>query len=195
MVALDRLRPWDRNPRSITVERFEALKKALSQAPAMMRARPTIALAGVDYAEDGTVLAGNMRLRAAQDLSEAGDEGFASEFPDGLVPTYLVNLDEAEATAWALRDNNPYGDWDDQALSELVHRYRDQGGDLDLTGFPTGDIQMILEGVAPSRAGQPFPPIDDDLEAEFVCPGCGYEWSGNPKPAVDGSPVAARDGS
>jgi hypothetical protein len=49
----------------------------------MMRARPTIALAGVDYAQDGTVIAGNMRLRAALALAEDEDDGFLAEFPDG----------------------------------------------------------------------------------------------------------------
>lgn len=195
LVHVDRLRPWEKNPRSITVERFQALKKALSSAPAMMRARPTIALAGVDYAEDGTTIAGNMRLRAAQELVAEGDEAFLAEFPGGQVPAYLVNIDEDEAREWALRDNNPYGGWDDEALHEFVHQLAESGRDLDLTGFPDGDVQLILEGVGPRNGGggNPFKAVDDDLPAEYVCPGCGYEWSGNPKPGVtDEPPVQAR---
>lgn len=193
LVDVRRLLPWAENPRSITKERFEALKRALAADPSMMRARPIIALAGVKFAKDGTVVGGNMRQRAAAELVAADDAGFLAEFPGGRVPAFLVSLTEAQARQWALRDNNPYGEWEDQALAEFVHQLADSGADLDLTGFPTGSVQLILEGVGP-RPSPAFKRLDDDLPAEFCCPGCGYEWSGNPKPGVAGEEVvAARD--
>lgn len=191
LVDVRRLLPWEENPRSITKERFEALKRALSADPSMMRARPIIALAGVDFAKDGTVVGGNMRQRAARELVEEKDESFLAEFPGGKVPAFVVQLTDAQARQWALRDNNPYGEWEDQALAEFVHQLADQGGDLDLTGFPTGSVQLILEGVGPTPSPS-FKRLDDDLPAEYCCPGC--EWSGNPKPGQSSDePVAARD--
>ena len=83
------LRPWARNPRTITAARLSALVRALAAEPEMMRARPLIAL------PDGTVIAGNQRLAAAVEL------GWET------VPTVVVDLDAARAAEWALRDNRP----------------------------------------------------------------------------------------
>jgi ParB-like chromosome segregation protein Spo0J len=188
LVPVSDLRPWDENPRSITVDRFQALKRALEADPAMLRARPVIALAGVDYADDGTVVGGNMRQRAAAELVAEKSAAFLAEYPKGRIPAFVVDLTETQARQWALRDNNPYGEWEDQALAEFVHQLADSGADLDLTGFPTGDVQLILEGLAPDGVDRSFKRLDDDLPAEYCCPGCGYEWSGNPKPG-QGDPV------
>lgn len=188
LVPVNALQPWEENPRSITVERFDALKRAMSADPSMLRARPIIALAGVKYAHDGTVVGGNMRQRAAAQLVDEKDARFLAEFPRGRVPAFIVSLSETQARQWALRDNNPYGEWEDQALAEFVHQLAESGGDLDLTGFPTGSVQMILEGVGPTDP-KPFKRLDDDLPAEYCCPGCGYEWSGNPKPGAAGDPI------
>lgn len=192
MIPVSQLAPWEENPRSITEERFDALKRALEADPSMLRARPIIALAGVTYAHDGTIVGGNMRQRAAAQLVAAGSEQFLSEFPKGRVPTFLVALTETQARQWALRDNNPYGEWEDQALAEFVHQLAESGGDVDLTGFPTGSVQMILEGIGPTEP-KPFKRLDEDLPAEYCCPGCGYEWSGNPKPGAGGDPIAKAD--
>ncbi len=60
--SIARLREWDRNPRSIAPGSLERLKRSLAAEPQMLDARPVIAL------PDGTVVAGNMRLRAAREL-------------------------------------------------------------------------------------------------------------------------------
>jgi hypothetical protein len=117
----------------------------------MLRARPIIALAGVDYAHDGTVVGGNMRLRAAAARPRRGRADSSPSSRDGRVPTFVVSLTETQARQWALRDNNPYGEWEDQALAEFVHQLRDSGGDLDLTGFPTGIGADDPRGRRPDR--------------------------------------------
>ena len=61
-VELSRLRCFDGNPRRISAERLEALKRSLVAEREMLRARPLIAL------PDGRVICGNMRLRAAREL-------------------------------------------------------------------------------------------------------------------------------
>ena len=99
--AVVSLRPHELNPRSITKGRLEALKADLVADPEMLRARPLIAL------PDGRVIAGNQRLRAVQEL------GWET------VPVVYADLDEGRSREWALRDNNQYGEWDEQALADV----------------------------------------------------------------------------
>jgi rubrerythrin len=39
-----------------------------------------------------------------------------------------------------------------------------------------------LARIKEEAAGDGFPLIDEDIETEYRCPACGYEWSGQPKP-------------
>lgn len=136
------LRPHPANPRTISDERFEALKRALAAEPEMMRARPLVAL------PDGTVVCGNMRLRAAQEL------GWAT------VPVVYADLDERRAREWLLRDNQSYGTWDEENLSALLHELEQASGDLDLTGFPAEELLRLLDTSSRSE-GDPdhVPPL------------------------------------
>lgn len=156
------LRPHPRNPRFITEARFERLKQSLAGEPDMLRARPVVAL------PDGTVIAGNMRLRAAQAL------GWTQ------IPTVTIDLDEQRAILWALRDNNEYGEWDDDALAELLYELKEADVDLALAGFDDDAIARLLGSVS----GDDVPPAEWQKPAEvaaYRCPSCGYEWNGQPR--------------
>ena len=48
---------------------------------------------------------------------------------------------------WALRDNNHYAEWDEQALAELLAELAAGDVDLLLTGFANRDIDRILAGI------------------------------------------------
>jgi hypothetical protein len=76
---LTALSPWPGNPRTIAAERLEQLKQALAADREMLHARPLLAL------PDGTVIAGNQRLRAAREL------GWAT------IPVVTVELDPERA--------------------------------------------------------------------------------------------------
>src|SRR5437879_2217496 len=93
-VSVGRLRLWPGNPRRIAPTRLDDLKRALQGDPAMLWARPLIAL------PSGVVVAGNQRLRAAVEL------GWES------IPTLFVDLDWERAKVWALMDHNAWGEWD-----------------------------------------------------------------------------------
>lgn len=143
-VAKLRLHP--ENPRRITPARLEDLKRALADDPGMLDARPLIAL------PDGTVIAGNQRLRAARAL------GWET------IPTAYVDLDERTARLWMLRDNNPYGAWDEVALAEIIAGIGEI--DLSLTGFDTADLDRLLAGAARDRTDKdyvPPPPVEPPL--------------------------------
>jgi DNA modification methylase len=126
--ALSALRLWPENPRTIAPGRLDDLKRALEADGEMLWARPLIALT------DGTVICGNQRLLAAHEL------GWET------IPAYTVDLAWDRARLWALRDNNQYGAWNEDALADLLRELEHDGVDLALAGFDTGDLDRLLSG-------------------------------------------------
>ena len=132
-VKIARLREWPENPRTITESRLAQLMQAMVAEREMLFARPLLHL------PDGTVFAGNMRLRAARALGW------------DTIPAIEVDLSEDEARMWALRDNNAYGEWDEPALAEILSVLADRGVDFALAGFADRDLDRILAHLEPPR--------------------------------------------
>lgn len=133
-VPVTELRPNERNPRSISRQRFDDLVYSLREDPDMLQARPIVAL------PDGRVIMGNMRLRAAIEL------GWET------IPTMVVDLDETRAAQWLVRDNVPYGEWEEDGLAELMYELNQAGSDMRLTGYDASMIKKLLQSVAPDEA-------------------------------------------
>jgi ParB-like nuclease domain len=129
------LRENPENPRSISEPRLDALTRSIDADPAMLAARPLIAL------PDGTVIAGNMRLRAAKAL------GWET------IPVVYADLDPQRARLWLLRDNNPYGEWDEAGVSSLLAELAAAGEELELTGFGVEDLDRLLADLADDGDG------------------------------------------
>src|SRR5881392_2759590 len=142
-LPLERLRCWPENPRTIRPERLEQLKRALAADPEMLQARPLLAL------PDGTVIAGNQRLRAAREL------GWQT------IPVITVELERERARLWALRDNNPYGEWNEPALAELLAELGEGGVDLALAGFGERELERLLAGIEPAADPDEAPPLPE----------------------------------
>src|SRR5579859_4970262 len=154
-VPVASLRPHERNPRSITRQRLDALRADLEADPGMLRARPLIAL------RDGRVIAGNQRLRAIEEL------GWET------VPVVYAELDEFRAREWALRDNQSYGVWDEQALAEYLQEMVDAGSELARTGFTDRELEQYLQAASASLVVEPeMPELPEDPESR---PGEVYE--------------------
>jgi ParB-like chromosome segregation protein Spo0J len=115
------------NPRRIAPRRLEQLKRSIAADPLMLQSRPVIAL------PDGTIVAGNMRWRAAVEL------GWET------IPTVTVDLDSERARAWMLRDNQSYGDWEQQQLADLLVELQESSVDMDLLGFDERELQHLLD--------------------------------------------------
>lgn len=92
------LRTNPNNPRAIRKDQLNKLVKSLQEFPEMLEARPIV----ID--KDGTVLGGNMRLKAAQ---LAGLEE---------VPVYVREWDEDKDGQFIIKDNVSFGEWDWDAL-------------------------------------------------------------------------------
>jgi DNA modification methylase len=146
ITPLSALRPAPWNPRLIRDERFQNLCRSISEDPEFLNLRPVLAMA------DGTIYAGNMRFRAAEHL------GFAT------LPAILQDIPERLAKERALRDNQQWGEWQEDDLATLLHQLRMEGSDLDLLGFEERELQLLLDGLATPVHGDPeyVPPLPDE---------------------------------
>lgn len=131
------------NPRMISGSRLTALKADLEHDPTMLWARPIIAT------PDGTVVAGNMRLRAAQEM------GWEE------IPTYTVELDETRAREWMLRDNAAYGDWVPGLLADTIAEAVHVGANTEHFGFTKAEVDGFLKkaGEQAAAAQQELPQV------------------------------------
>ena len=114
------------NPRQISEEKFEKLKKSLKEFPKMMALRPLV----ID--KDNMVLGGNMRLRA---LLENG----LTEIPDNWVKR-ADELTDEEKKRFIVADNVPFGEWD---FDSLANNFEIE--DLLNWGFDEKDLKIETE--------------------------------------------------
>ncbi len=101
-IKLSSLKPNPDNPRYITEDKFEALKRSIRDFPEMMALRPMV----ID--DQGTVLGGNMRLKA---LAELGYE----DIPAAWV-VKAKDLTEEQRREFIIKDNIGFGEWDWEAI-------------------------------------------------------------------------------
>jgi len=141
-VLLDRLHPAPWNPRTISDERFQNLCRSIEADPEFLWRRPILAQA------DGTIYAGNMRYRAADQLGMA------------TVPAIIEDVSDQLARERALRDNAQWGDWEGDELAALLDRLRSEGSNLDLLGFDERELQQLLD-----RLESPVLADPDDIPA------------------------------
>jgi len=124
---------WADNPRAIKKEKFEELKNRIKR---FGQFKPLI------VTEDGEVLGGNMRLRAYKEL------GITDVWVSVVSPKT-----QAEKIEIALTDNEEMGYYEDQALAELIAKYKD---DIDLTKYSVHlkqpqTLEEILKELSPDE--------------------------------------------
>lgn len=115
MVNIAELKKADYNPRHMSGDMLEKLKKGISEFGMV---EPIVINA------DNTVIGGHQRLEAAEQL--------------GLtkLPCHRLNLDKKKEKALNLALNKLAGEWDYSKLAELLNEFEsDPGFDLELTGF------------------------------------------------------------
>lgn len=128
-VSVDKLTPWEDNPR-----RNEA---AVPEVMASIR-RFGFATPIVARDANGEVIAGHTRLEAARRL--------------GLdrVPVRFMDLDPADAHLLALADNKvgEIASWDDEALAGVLRELDADGAlaGIEGLGFDQAEIDMVLDG-------------------------------------------------
>ena len=100
---IEELHNWDHNPRSVTKEGIERLKKQILKLGIY---KPLL------ITKDGTVLGGNMRLKALQDLGHKD------------VWVSIVEADtEEKKIEYALSDNDRVGKYEGDQLADLIGNF------------------------------------------------------------------------
>ena len=125
-VPISRLKANPANPRSIKAPKFRKLVQSIQDFPEMLEARPLVA------SKDGTVLGGNMRLKACR---EAGLK---------TVPVLFVEWTDHQAAQFIIKDNVGYGEWDWDALANEWDPMELEAWGLDIWN-PKEDAEPVTE--------------------------------------------------
>lgn len=178
---IEKLINWSKNPRGIKKEDFERLKRQIIK---LGMYKPLIIIA------DGTVIGGNMRLRAYKWLNE---NVFIWESKDGTVNkvdlrghfnevwvSIVEAPTEAEMIEYALSDNDPAGYNEEDKIAELILPH---AGKIELTSYKLvlgepKSIDDILNKFAPNQDGstdEEQPRLDQREDKIIICPECGHE--------------------
>ena len=129
ILKLNQISPNPSNPRLIRDEPFATLKRSIAQFPQMLQKR------GIAVAKENkkwVALGGNQRYRALLDLKkEIAEPGFAERYDVGETETLLLkayfaagvpcvdcsDLSERQRKRFVIADNQPFGEWDFDALA------------------------------------------------------------------------------
>lgn len=157
-VPLDSLTPFPGNPRRGAVEKIAASLSSLGQY------RPIVV-----RRETREILAGNHTAKAAEHL------GWTE------IDVVWVDVDAETARRIVLADNRTadFGEYETAELLALL----EQVESLDGTGYEVADVAELvaLANPEPPAAPASFQSFDEDIDTDYRCPKCAYEWSGKPR--------------
>lgn len=130
-VKLKEIKPNPNNPRYIRDDKFEKLKKSITDFPQMLTLKPLV----VD--EDMVVLGGNMRLKALTEL--------------GIKEVEVIKASELtpeQKAEFIIKDNVGFGEWDwDMLANEWDNQLLEDWG-LDVVKHDWADLDYIDEDVS-----------------------------------------------
>lgn len=141
--SIDKLKAWSKNPRGIKVDRYQELKRRLQDQGII---KPLL------ITEDGTVIGGNMRLRAMQEL--------------GWTEVWVSITDaktDKEIFELALTDNEEFGYYEKDAIAELAWTLELDENDLNRFQLNLGKPQTLAD-ITEKLNSVP----DDKPEVEFT---------------------------
>ena len=167
---IEDLKPWEQNPKIIKDDKFENLKKAITEEGQDL---PLL----IDNREKtrGTIISGNMRYLAMKTL--------------GLKKVW-VNLKEVKSDAHffklAVQHNMEYGEYIPDQLAQLADLYKNdinlQELDVEL-GRPL-DLQFHLNNYGPGNPERPPENSSTEINVgdktdglKHKCPSCGFEFN------------------
>jgi hypothetical protein len=143
---------------------------------------------GILDTRTGKLLAGHGRIKALADMKRNGakaPDGIRNGGDDWLVPvqTGYTSKNDIQAKAYMVADNKLTiaGGWDEVALAELLQEVANSDEvELIASGFDGDELDDLLRDLNPLPPDD-FPEFNDDIDTEYCCPKCNYEWSGKPK--------------
>ena len=145
-MKISKLKNNPSNPRFIKDDKFEKLKKSISEFPEMMEKRPIVCVTDAD----GKLypLGGNMRLKALQELKY-------KEIPDSWI-LMADEWTEEKRREFTIKDNTGFGSWNWEELANEwdVEKLEEWG--LDLPGFDLDTDELSEEFSLPDGDKAPF---------------------------------------
>lgn len=132
-MKLSDIKPNPRNPRTITEDKLDKLKKSIEEMPKGLSIKPMI----VD--ENNIIIGGNQRYLA---LLELGYD----EIPDNWVKK-VIDLTEDEKKRFLIVDNVSFGEWDWGLISEDFDLDDLDSWGLDVVSFSSEVDYGILDYV------------------------------------------------
>lgn len=175
LVALDDLRPHPENPKSHDLALLRSSLGTFGYVEPI-----------VEDARTGYLVSGHGRRELLLDERDSGgaapegvevDEAGVWQVP--VVRGWSSHSDaEARAVLVALNQAGPRGGWHEGQLADVLQLVAADDL-LELTGFGADELDRLLRRLAPPDA---FAELDPDMETDYRCPSCGYEWSGAPAP-------------
>lgn len=151
---LTELKELPNNPRKITKEALETLKKSIKHNPDYFEARPIILS---DRTGELVIIAGNQRYKAAKELGL-----------DQAPTVTLKHLTEEREREIIIRDNVSNGDWDWDALAN-------EWDEIQLVnwGLEIKDLNIKLPDI---NLGDNSDRSVNKQPTKVVCPNCGEEF-------------------
>lgn len=141
-MKLSEIKANPNNPRVIKDEKFAKLKKSIHDFPKMMELRPIV----VDSTM--TILGGNMRFRALQDL------GY-KEIPKEWVKK-ADKLTDEEKQRFIIEDNVGFGEWNWEQLANEWDAEKLKEWGLDMPGFDIDADKLGEDFTLPDGDKAPF---------------------------------------
>lgn len=103
------------------------------------------------------------------------------------IAAVFVEDDPMTAVGYGIADNRlgDLSEWDTDTLQTLINSLDPE---LNLTtGFDEGELDDMLaelersNEVSEKQVPEDFAEYNEDIDTQYCCPKCGYEWSGKPK--------------
>ena len=134
-MKISKLKNNPNNPRFIKDDKFEKLKKSISEFPEMMEKRPIVCVTDTD----GKLypLGGNMRLKALQELKY-------KDIPDNWIQM-ADEWTEEQRKEFVIKDNVGFGEWNWEQLANEWDSEKLEEWGLDLPDFGADDELLEAE--------------------------------------------------
>src|SRR5450755_2834322 len=186
LVSLDWIIPNPSNYNTHPLEQIASLKASLER---FGQVRPYVVK---QMGEQQFMLAaGEGTTIAARELVQVHPQQFAhlAQAKIMVVPQHWTDVD---LRAYMVADNETAkkAEPDEQLLATLLQEQQDAGYDLASVGSDEESLRQMLanlgdeviaNGGKEREAPEDFESYDEEIETQYCCPKCGYNWSGKPK--------------
>lgn len=179
-LSIDEIEQWPRNPKKHDEIGIRESLQRFGYVMPMLKDENT-----------GRLVAGHGRLKALQKMQQEGEpapKGIKSIDGEWLAPVVegVSFNSEHEAEAYLLADNVLTVNrlWDSDLMAEVLQDHADH---VEGTGLTEEEVNVMLDAFSMGDNGEDeeapseFQTFDDDIDTDYQCPSCGYEWSGKPK--------------